>query len=109
LLVLERNHQPRVVDSVLKSAHGLLEPGDALAHLSQYFRAAAASSMAWVAIGMTPSIGRKPWTMPSYRLARASTPPCCKASAYASPSSRSGSYSAVITSAGGRLVRSGAY
>ena len=44
--------------------------------------------------------------MPSYLMTSAGTPALPASSAYSSPSSRSGSYSAVITVAAGRPARS---
>ena len=63
--------------------------------------AAPMTSMQSPAASMTPKLFAKPWCMPSYRRNSTGTPSRSSRRAYASPSSRRTSYSAVTTSAGG--------
>ena len=84
LLVLEREHEPGapiVVDRVPEGDRRLPQTVDAFGHLNAFFRAAAASSMAGADAGTMASSPKNPCTIPSYRLERAETPACCRASA----------------------------
>ena len=65
-----------------------------------------ARSHAGCAGSRNPCIPKKPWNRPSTRSRAVSTPAASSFSAYASPWSRSGSYSAVTTNAGGSPCRS---
>jgi len=73
-----------------------------------FLSAPAISSSAALAFPCRRVIRMKPWKIPSYRVSVTGTPASRRRAAYASPSSRSGSHPAVITSAGGRPARLGA-